>query len=191
MEQIDCVVQPDGSYIIEYSSANQKSFTQWNGRLYASVSVVPDLLSVSLYGGVNSFESKGNSYLHHYTAWYVGGDVSLNYKNFSLYGSIGNRYNSLYGESIDYGEKSSMIQCSYKWKNLNAGVGVLYPFTPAGWSAGWKLMNERVQKKSWTYIKDNANMVVLTLSWNFNYGHKHRTEDKLMNNVDRETGIAR
>ena len=25
-----------------------------------------------------------------------------------------------------------------------------------------------VQKKSWTYIKNNANMVVLTFSWNFN-----------------------
>lgn len=191
MEQIECVLQPDGNYIIEYRSDNQKSFTQWNGRLYASIHVIPDLLSISMYGGVNSFESKGNSYLHHYTAWYVGGDISFNYKNISLYGSIGNRYNSLYGESIDYGEKNSMIQCSYKWKNFSAGIGVLYPFTPAGWSAGWKLMNEQVQKKSWTYIKDNANMLVLTFAWNFNYGHKHQTEKKIMNNMDRETGIVR
>ena len=50
---------------------------------------------------------------------------------------------------------------------MSAGIGVLYPFTPAGWSAGWKLMSERVQKKSWTYIKNNANMVVLTFSCNF------------------------
>lgn len=191
MEQIECVSQPDGSYIIEYGIDNQKRFTQWNGRLYTNINVIPDLLSISLYGGFNSFESKGNSYLHHYTAWYVGGDASLSYKNFSLYGSIGNRYNSLYGESIDYGEKNSVIQCSYKWKNMSAGIGVLYPFTPAGWSAGWKLMSERVQKKSWTYIKNNANMVVLTFSWNFNSGLKHKTEEKLMNNVDRETGIAR
>lgn len=106
MEQIECVSQPDGSYIIEYGIDNQKRFTQWNGRLYTNINVIPDLLSISLYGGFNSFESKGNSYLHHYTAWYVGGDASLNYKNFSLYGSIGNRYNSLYGESIDYGEKN-------------------------------------------------------------------------------------
>ncbi|EGX27597.1 hypothetical protein BSFG_04649, partial [Bacteroides sp. 4_3_47FAA] len=33
--------------------------------------------------------------------------------------------------------------------------------------------------------------VVLTFSWNFNSGLKHKTEEKLMNNVDRETGIAR
>ena len=49
---------------------------------YTNINVIPDLLSISLYGGFNSFESKGNSYLHHYTAWYVGGDASLNYKNF-------------------------------------------------------------------------------------------------------------
>lgn len=191
MEQIECVPQADGSYIIEYGSDNQQHLTQWSGRLYANVHVIPDVLSISMYGGVNNFESKGNSYTHHYTAWYVGGDVSLSYKNFSLYGSISNRYNSLYGESINYGEKSSMIECSYKWKNLSAGIGVLYPFTPTGWSAGDKLMNDRVQKKSWTYIKDNANMMIFTLSWNFNYGHKHKTEDKLMNNMDRDTGIVR
>ena len=50
---------------------------------------------------------------------------------------------------------------------------------------------DSAQKKSWTYIKNNANMVVLTFSWNFNSGLKHKTEEKLMNNVDRETGIAR
>ena len=48
-----------------------------------------------------------------------------------------------------------------------------------------------INAKSWTYIKNNANMVVLTFSWNFNSGLKHKTEEKLMNNVDRETGIAR
>ncbi len=31
MEQIECVSQPDGSYIIEYGIDNQKRFTQWNG----------------------------------------------------------------------------------------------------------------------------------------------------------------
>lgn len=58
MEQIECVSQPDGSYIIEYGIDNQKRFTQWNGRLYTNINVIPDLLSISLYGGFNSFESK-------------------------------------------------------------------------------------------------------------------------------------
>ena len=48
MEQIECVSQPDGSYIIEYGIDNQKRFTQWNGRLYTNINVIPDLLSISL-----------------------------------------------------------------------------------------------------------------------------------------------
>ncbi len=74
---------------------------------------------------------------------------------------------------------------------MSAGIGVCILLVLLVGVAGWKLMSERVQKKSWTYIKNNANMVVLTFSWNFNSGLKHKTEEKLMNNVDRETGIAR
>ena len=105
--------------------------------------------------------------------------------NYNKFGGI-----SCYADRINYANINYDGNV-YKWKNMSAGIGVLYPFTPAGWSAGWKLMSERVQKKSWTYIKNNANMVVLTFSWNFNSGLKHKTEEKLMNNVDRETGIAR
>lgn len=33
-------------------------------------------------------------------------------------------------------------------------------------------------------------MFLLTLSWDFSMGKKHKTEGKITNNVDRETGIA-
>lgn len=190
MQQIERVDGEDGGYEFEYGADNQKSYSRLNGQLYVQVNIIPDLLSVSGYGGVNRFESKGHTYLHNYTAWYAGADVSLNYKNFSFYGRIGNRYESLFGESIDYGEKDCTLQCSYKWKTLNVGIGILYPFMSEGWSAGTKLMNSLVRKEQWTYIKNNANMFMISCSWNFNSGRKHEAGKKTMNNVDRETGIV-
>ena len=83
-----------------------------------------------------------------------------------------------------------MLQCSYKWKTLNFGVGMLYPFMSEGWSAGSKLMNNLVRKEEWTYIKDNGNMFVFTCSWDFNSGRQHKAGKKTMNNVDKETGIV-
>lgn len=190
MQQVACVAQPDGSYLFEYSQDNQKRFSQLNGQCYVGVTVVPDLLSVSLYGGVNRFESRGREYAHDYTAWYAGGSVSLNYKGFTFYGEMGNRYRSLFGETLNYGEETGTVQCSYQWKDWNAGVGMLYPFSSTSRTGGYKLLNKLHQSKSWTYIDDNARMLYFTLSWKFSSGRKHQAGDKTMNNADRDTGIA-
>lgn len=190
MEQVNRVSQADGSYIFEYGIDNQDRYSRLNGQLYANINIIPDMLSLSLYGGVNRYESKGNSYLHHYNAWYGGSDLSFNYKKFSAIVAVSSRYNSLFGETVNYGEKTCVIQCGYRIKNFNVGAGMLYPFQPKGWSGGSKLVSNEVRKESWSFIKDNGNMFVLTLSWDFSVGKKHNAEGKTTNNVDRETGIA-
>lgn len=190
MQQIGRTDFEDGSYEFEYATANQKSFSRLTGQLYVEAKLIPDILSVSAYAGVNRYESRGHTYSHGYTAWYVGGDVSMNYKNFSFYGNIGNRYESLFGETVNYGEKSCVLQCSYTLKAFRIGAGILYPFMSEGWSAGSKLLNNLVKKEQWTYIKNNANMFMVSCSWNFNSGRRHEAEKKKMSNADRETGIV-
>lgn len=184
-------VSTDRGYFFEYGVANQKSFSQLGGQAYIQYKFIADVLSVSGYGGVNKYDSRGKAYSHTYTSWYGGANVSFSYKNFSLNGGLSSRYNSLYAESIEYGENNSSIECAYKLKSLRLGVGMLYPFTPKGWSAGTKQLSELVQKESWTYIKDNGNMLVFTLSWDFNYGRKHEAGRKTMNNSDGDSGIVK
>ena len=87
-------------------------------------------------------------------------------------------------------EINCMFQCLYKIKNLNVGAGMLFPFQPKGWSGGTKLLSKEVRKETWSFIKDNGNMFLLFLSWDFSVGKKHNAEGKTINNVDRETGIA-
>jgi hypothetical protein len=190
MQQINRVDNADGSYWFEYTTDNQKFYSQLNGQWAIVWNAIPDILSLTGYVGVNRFKSEGKSYLHHYTAWYGGGNVSFNYKNFSLYGSISSRYRTLFGESISYGEKDLSVDCTYTWKNLRVGVAMLYPFMSEGWSSGDKFINKLVQKDMWVYIKDNGNMLQFTLSWNFNSGRRHKAGQKSLNNSDRETGIV-
>ncbi len=190
MAEVSRITEDDGSYIFQYTYDNQDRFSLLNGQLYASVNIVPDMLSLELYGGLNHYESRGNAYSHNYNNWYGGTSLSFNYRNFSTYAAITSRSNTLSGEQIYYGEKYSTIRCSYKIKNISVGLGLLYPFQAKGWSGGSELLSQDVKKKSWTYIRDNGNMLTLNLSWNFNYGKKHNAEGKTTNNVDRETGIA-
>lgn len=190
MEEVSRVSQQDGSYLFEYGVDNQDRFSRLNGQLYANVDIVPDMLSLSLYGGVNRYESKGNAYLHTFNAWYGGGNLSFTYKKFSAYAVVSSRYNTLFGETVSYGEKNYMLQCSYKIKHFNVGAGMLYPFKSKGWSGGTKLLSNEVRKETWSFIKDNGNMFLLTLSWDFSVGKKHHAGTKVTNNVDRETGIV-
>lgn len=190
MQQVDCVRQPDGRYLFEYGMDNQRRFSQLNGQGHVSVTLVPDVLSVSLYGGVNRYASRGNAYSHDYTAWYAGGSVSLNYKNFSVYGEASNRYRSLFGEMLNEGEDNCSVQCSYQWKEWNVGVGMLYPLGPTHCAGGYRLLDEQIRTWSRTYIDDNAQMLYFSLSWKFDGGRKHQAGRKTMNNSDRETGVA-
>lgn len=190
MENTTCVENGAGGWLFEYALANQKSYSRLGGALSVSAELIADVLSVSAYGGVNRYESRGHDYSHRYTAWHGGGSVSANYKGFSFYGSLSGRYNSLYGESIDYGETNCVLQLMYTWKTLSAGLGMLYPLQPDGWSAGTRKLNRLVSKESWTYIRDNGNMVLLQLTWRFSSGRKHQAGRKMLSNQDRETGVA-
>ena len=83
-----------------------------------------------------------------------------------------------------------MFLCLYKIKKLNVDAGMLFPLQPKEWSGGTKFVSKDVRKEIWSFIKDNENMFLLSLSQDFSVGKKHNAEGKITNNVDRETGIA-
>ena len=184
------LTEVDGQPMFVYAAANQKRSSRLGGQLSVNVKLVPDVLSLNLYGGVNRYDSRGHDYSHRYTAWNGGGSLSATYKGFSFYASMSSRYNALYGETIDYGETNSVLQLMYTWKTLSAGLGMLYPFQARGWSGGSRQMNRLVQKESWSHIRDNGNMVLLQLTWRFSRGRKHQAGRKELSNSDHETGIA-
>ena len=184
------LTEVDGQPMFVYAAANQKRSSRLGGQLSVNVKLVPDVLSLNLYGGVNRYDSRGHDYSHRYTAWNGGGSLSATYKGFSFYASMSSRYNALYGETINYGETNSVLQLMYTWKTLSAGLGMLYPFQARGWSGGTRQMNRLVQKESWSHIRDNGNMVLLQLTWRFSRGRKHQAGRKELSNSDHETGIA-
>lgn len=52
-----------------------------------------------------------------------------------------------------------------------------------------KTDSKYLQSTTHTYIKDNGNMIYLTLSYNFSHGRKYQTERKKLNNSDNDNGI--
>lgn len=183
--------QTENGYLFLYKSLNQKSFSRLNGQAYVQVQILPGVLSLTGFGGINRYFSRGNDYTHYYTNWYGGAQLEASLGNWSLSTVVQTRENSLYGEVISYGEKGAVVNVGYRIKNIHLGAGVYNPFIKEGWSAGSKQISKLATSNNWTYIKDNGNMLILTFSWNLNYGRKHEAAEKKLDNSDTDSGIVK
>ncbi len=191
LNQVNRVEVASGEYIYEYTSENQTRALSTYGQLNLKIQLIPEYLTASVYGGVNHYNNKGRTYDHTYTSWSGGGQLELALGDFSFGGWVDTRRNNLSGEYIYHGENSAGLMLGYSYKNLQVGGGVYYPFFSYGWKAGSKLMSEYVQSYSDTYIKDNGNMIVLSLSYNFTSGRKHKAGRKTMHHSDSDSGIVK
>ena len=188
---VTAVQTGDGSYYLEYAPMNWRSHKKINSRLNLQWNVIPDHLSISGYGNVDWYKSEKEDIANEYTWCSAGGNVNASLGNFSLTAGADLRTNSLSGYRISYGESNSFILLSYNYKSLNGGVYWYLPFQKA-WKAGYAYLNNPYQqKKSWTYIEDNGNMVCLHLSWRFSSGRKHKAGQKTLSNSDNDSGIVK
>jgi hypothetical protein len=169
-------------------SENQPRFQQSGGLLNLQIEAVKNIWRLNLTGGINHYQSNGNSYLHRYNnSW---GSVTSNfvYKDFDLNFALYSRRNSLWGENINFGEDYQTVDIGYKYNALKFGIGMLYPFKKE-WSGGYENLSNLLREKSWTHITDNGHMLYLRFSWNFSYGKKGKSFTKNLNNEDNDNGI--
>ena len=177
---------------------SEKSFVNYNinqnyfqkTTLDASINwqIIPDKLSLNLYGQIHWSQSKGIRYDHKYTGYYGNGQINYLIKQWSFNFGINSRYNSLWSEYVIYGEWSSILGISYKYKELNVGIAGINILSTR-WSAGNKNISRQMPSTSWTYIYDSAPIYCLNLSWNINWGKKSNSEQKTLQNKDSDSGI--
>ncbi len=191
MGEVRRIDYTDGSYLFEYHVNNQRSLSQFNSNGYLQYQVIPDLLSVSTYVAFSRYISRGNTYNHYYSNWFYNGNINFTKGNWAAFAYIGNRYNSLFGENIYYGEASSGFNVNYRIKDIRLGAGMWYPFQARGWVGRGRKISDLVKESSTTYIRNNGNMVTLSFSWNFNYGREHQAGQKKLNNADYDSGVVK
>lgn len=168
---------------------NADKYAQWGSTLSFRWVVVPKKLNLNLQGGVNRYHTESDAFCHYYTAYNGMASASYSISKFLLSCYFSTRYKSLWGEEIDYGEYNGAIAGYYQHNSLALGLTWSYPLSSKGWSAGTTNLSPLAYSRTWTYIKDNANMVTLTISWRFSNGKKYNRADKNVKNVDRERGI--
>lgn len=176
----------NGMFVHTYE--NQDGFQSFNGELNLRAGLLRNILQVSLTGGVNRFRSDGKEYLHTYTNWYFKADVMAQYKNLTAAFSIYNRRNNFWGESMSSGENMHMLMLRYKYKQIAVGAGMINPFAN-NYKRIDENWNKHVSSYKEMYINESSRLFFLTFAWNFQFGRKYQTGDKMLNNEDSESGV--
>ena len=151
--------------------------------------IITEMLSFNLNGQLCWMDSKGNSYHHKYTAYSGNGQLNFNYKKWRANVGINSRFNTLWGETISYGEWRSTAEIGYKHKELYIGIEANNLLTNKT-SNGIKNLSALTPGTSWTYIYDAAPLFNLKLAWNFSWGKQSKVEQKTVQNKDTDNGIT-
>lgn len=155
-----------------------------------NVGKLQNFLTLSMEGGFVRYWSNGNDYTHTYNNFFYNLQGMLNYKKFALLGQFTKNTHILLGETITKGENMTAVLATYTHKHIQLGAGMLFPFTN-----NYKNGKERVSKvapyTSWMYAKECGQMVILKLSYNFEFGKKYNAAKRRTNNSDKDAGILK
>ena len=188
---MESIFVEDGKLILK--DENQRSFQSLNAELMAGINGatlfgLKDFLTLYASGGYTRSWSEGLNYSHMYDEFYYSVMAQVQYKDFSLLGQFRKVQNNFFGETIKKNENQTAFMAMYTRRNLQAGIGIMFPFTN-----NYKVGKERISKvapfRSETFVRETGQMVVLRVGYTFEFGRKHKAGNKGLNNSDTDSGI--
>ena len=96
--------------------------------------------------------------------------------------------NNFFGETIKKNENQTAFMAMYTRRNLQAGIGIMFPFTN-NYKVGKERISEVAPFRSETFVRETGQMVVLRMGYTFEFGRKHKAGNKGLNNSDTDSGI--
>lgn len=98
---------------------------------------------------------------------------------------------SLRGEFLQKSEPGQNIYAQYKWKNLAATLIWHCPFNKMGYSYETIMLSDIHPGRHINWTTDNGNMIVLGLTWNFEFGSAFKKGSKTLQNGGYDAGMVR
>ena len=204
VQDIDTLSIIQGNHLLNpYNTLrNQIDFSVWDNKKFASVlTLVADrsfhpIQQDIFYSPEHKrfvFQENNQDYDVNYGAQLIvqyGVYVALTYKGFNLYGTGRKPMKYLLGQSVITSENNCSIGASYKWKRVNIGMGLMFPFTD-----GSKYRTEQLAKSISSdrnvLIRNNRNMFYVRLSYNINWGRSIFQSNKRLQNSDNVNSILK
>lgn len=188
---MESIFVEDGKLILK--DENQRSFQSLNAELMVGINGatlfgLKDFLTLYASGGYTRSWSEGLNYSHMYDEFYYSVMAQMQYKDFSLLGQFRKVQNNFFGETIKKNENQTAFMAMYTRRNLQAGIGIMFPFTN-NYKVGKERISEVAPFRSETFVRETGQMVVLRMGYTFEFGRKHKAGNKGLNNSDTDSGI--
>ena len=149
-------------------------------------------LNITMYGKLKKEEAKGEEFYHDNLNFSSGIKTQFVWKQLM----VGCNFDflpekTLFGEDISIKEMSQSIYAEYNWKNLNASVVWHCPFNKKGYMYQTSNLSAVHPYTHTNWTSDNGNMVVLGLTWKFNYGKAFNKGQKTLWNGGYDDGMVK
>lgn len=181
--------QADGSMILVTTPMNQKSFANGYVSAFGTAHIIKDVLDVSFWGGYDHYRSHGQDYLHRYDTWNGGATANLTLGKWNATYTFATAEKRMFGETISAGENQSTLWLQYKWRDFKFGLAGLLLGYAQGFDYTSETRNKYYRSNGDSYFKDNGNMVMFTVSYNFSHGRKYNNSDRSLNNSYGDSGV--
>ena len=124
-----------------------------------------------------------------YDEFYYSVMAQVQYKDFSLLGQFRKVQNNFFGETIKKNENQTAFMAMYTRRNLQAGIGIMFPFTN-NYKVGKERISEVAPFRSETFVQgDGDRWSYCAWAIHSSFGRKHKAGNKGLNNSDTDSGI--
>ena len=173
-----------------YSQQNIGNIMMFVVQNYLRYDVVPEHLSVTLFGGINRFFNISSLYRHYLTSYNYGGNVEAYLGRWTLTGYADNGWKYVEGEHEGRNGPAVYFGVSYRWSRCSLSLFMQHPFQQHPAIQRGKVLNENLYKESIYRSRDLGNMITLKFSWKLSRGKSYKEiEKKVQNEGYKQTGI--
>ena len=161
-----------------YSQQNIGNIMMFVVQNYLKYDVVPEHLSVTLFGGINRFFNNSSLYRHHLTSYNYGGNIQAYLGRWTLTGYADNGWKFVEGEHEGRNGPAVYFGVSYRWSRCSLSLFMQHPFQQHPAIQRGKVLNENLYKESIYRSRDLGNMITLRFSWKLSKGKSYKEIDK-------------
>ena len=173
-----------------YSQQNIGNIMMIANQNYVRYDVVPERLSVTLFGGVYRFFNVSSLYRHYLTSYNYGGNVEAYLGRWTLTGYADNGWKFVEGEHEGCNGPAIYFGVSYRWSRCSLSLFMQHPFQQHPAIQRGKVLNENLYKTYCYRSRDLGNMITLKFSWKLSKGKNYKEiEKKVQHEGNKQTGI--
>lgn len=169
-----------------YSNDGHYNFTGFD--LSASWQPLRDWLSLSADITFTHYDSRGKGFRHTLNSFEENFQLEVFHWNFTLSFEFNNPAPTLFGETIERGERMSLVALSYHWKNWQFSCAVFMPF--GSYSQSTKVISDLVSQETEIRSHKIQRMPSLRISYNLNWGHQKSANRKLEARTEGASGAT-